>query len=416
MMGNGLRKRRLLVLLGAGASMELEIPGVGAIDVEMASWATAWSASARLPVVWPDVYGHVWSSLERYYDRTTKVALRPKPNFEKALADMLSLEAWLREAPFGTTWSEALGVYGCRDGLPRGTTDATVRHQATTLLAMLAKHMRTAANAVDPKSLKVRQHDAFLQALEPEFDLGIFSLNYDNLATRALPRLRRGFDHAGRFDPASVHGSSAWNFLYHLHGSVHYSLKPATGIPKEIRWIDSLANANDFFDGDVGLSGNDGEGGVHLPRTTLIAGGHKLSQLMYEPHKSYYAALIRAIYEAEALLIIGYGFGDEHVNRALEARCASTGGDLPTVVLDHRAANADCIEHDRSSPWTYAMARSLHARSEFNGEGRRSPLAIDELRGPGLFEVDERERIWVWHHGFLDASRRLDTIIDVLHR
>lgn len=411
-----MRKRRLLVLLGAGASVEQKIPGVDDLNKAMLQWADAWGRAGTARHPQPDVYRHVWEKLGQYYARAPKPALSPKPNFERALADMLSLEAWLREPPYGTTWREALGWPGANGALPPATTDASVRHQTTTLMVHLAEHMRAAARGVLTTTPSMIAYRAFFTALEAEFELGIFSLNYDDLIVQALPQLRTGFDHAGRFEPMSVHAPSAWGFVYHLHGSVHYTLKTTAGIPKHIRWVDDLTHSDEFYDGGVGLSGNEGEGDIHLPRTTLIAGGHKLSQLMYEPHKSYYAALIRSMYEADAVLIAGYGFADEHVNRALEGRFAMANPKPPAVVLDYRDVSADWLEADHAGPWTAPMARSLAVESHFGPEGHRSPWSVGELRAQWLFEADERERVWVWHHGFLSASKRLEMIINVLRR
>ncbi len=49
--------------------------------------------------------------------------------------------------------------------------------------------------------------------LRGEFDIGIYNLNYDNVALMAVPRLFTGFDKRGRFDSASVHTRREWNFL-----------------------------------------------------------------------------------------------------------------------------------------------------------------------------------------------------------
>ena len=111
-----------------------------------------------------------------------------------------------------------------------------------------------------------------------------------------------------------VHDGQKWHFLYHLHGSAHYSLSPPEG-HGPIVWRPDLHGQ--FNDGHSGIAGDQRSDGKSFPTTKLIAGGLKLDQLLVEPFHSFHSALVRDVYEADAILIGGYGFGDEHVNRAL---------------------------------------------------------------------------------------------------
>src|SRR5713101_8674016 len=110
-------------------------------------------------------------------------------------------------------------------------------------------------------------------------------------------------------------------FAYQLHGSVHHTLERESG--NSIRWQPDLGVQ--FFDGHQGLATDRRSEGKPFPTSTLIAGGFKLDQLLVEPFQSLYATLVRHAYEADAILIGGYGFSDPHINRALQNRmkCAA---------------------------------------------------------------------------------------------
>ena len=154
----------------------------------------------------------------------------------------------------------------------------------------------------------------FFEILKGKFDLGIYSLNYDNIAIKALPDAFTGFDkESGCFYPKTIFNLKEWGFIYHLHGSVHLTIHK----DKHIKWEPNLFEQFKVYDGDHIQLVNDS---VRLPWTTLLAGGFKLGQLLPEPYQTLYASLVRNLHEADVLLIIGYGFGDSHVNWAIKNR------------------------------------------------------------------------------------------------
>jgi hypothetical protein len=98
-----------------------------------------------------------------------------------------------------------------------------------------------------------------------------------------------------------VHQRGDWGFIYHLHGSVHHSLTGRFG--DHIEWRGNLSGH--FEDGHQGSATDERSEGKSFPKTTLIAGGFKLDQLLVEPFHSFHAALVRHVYEADAILIGG---------------------------------------------------------------------------------------------------------------
>src|SRR5208283_5261335 len=111
---------------------------------------------------------------------------------------------------------------------------------------------------------------------------------------------------------------------------------------------------------------DDRSDGKSFPKTTLIAGGFKLDQLLVEPFHSLHAAMVRHVYEADAILIGGYGFGDVHVNRARRnLRAHGAGADRPPVMHLDRASDRTDPMAFRQDIWAHEVCRTLHADGHF---------------------------------------------------
>ena len=112
------------------------------------------------------------------------------------------------------------------------------------LITKLAKHMRECCLNGLPSS-KFDSYRNFFEVLRNKFDLGIYTLNYDNVAIKALPDAFTGF--ADRFfDPNTIFNRKEWGFIYHLHGSVHLTIKN----DKCIIWEPDLGNEFKVYDGE----------------------------------------------------------------------------------------------------------------------------------------------------------------------
>jgi SIR2-like domain len=406
-------KKKLLVILGAGSSIPVGMPSVGAIDRLMAGWS---SASAKRHGL-DDSFWATWKAIEDYYAASPD-SIRPNPNFEKVLGEMVGLAHWMTPSPLGHALRQIIAPTGQPLGMsfepsPYAVTVSVIQ-QVTDLLVELARHMRGLS---DPA--KLGSHPAFpgyralMEALRARFDIGIFNLNYDTAALTAFAGAFTGFAADGSFDPDGVHERTEWGFAYHLHGSVHHSLVHRFG--NSLRWQPDLSA--DFFDGHPGNSTDKRSDNRAIPKTTLIAGGFKLDQLLTEPFHSFYASLIRRTYEADAILIGGYGFGDMHVNRALQNRLDPTKPRPPVLVLT-RAPEPDPVRKIYPDPmafrgdwWAKYLSISLNAPNGFAEPGHAAPPDITDLIARDGFEVSSLHRVAIWHGGFVEATRRLDAIL-----
>jgi hypothetical protein len=404
------KKKKLLVILGAGSSKPLGMPLVSDLDKCMRQWGKGWAKLNGLK----DHFRKLCCSVRAYY-KAGGSGLRPDPNFEKVLGEMVALAHWMEPAPWGDTLRRVVS-----NGTPRltfryhnekyGPTEELM-DQLNYLLGALARHMRALSRELDSTSTQEREkYRELLRGLRKKFDVGVYNLNYDTAALGALPDAYTGFSETGSFEPGLVHKRTAWDFVYHLHGSVHYSLNRRFG--DEICWKQNLTEG-EFFDAPEGRSSDKRSEGRSFPMTTLIAGGFKLDQLLVEPFHSLHGALIRHVYAADAILIGGYGFVDVHINRALR-NCFNAGNAsprVPVMVLNRACDKTDPMAF-RNDMWAIELCSTLSTDGHFFAEhGHASPPVPAELAKRDAFEVDARHRVALWHGGFIKAERRLPSII-----
>jgi hypothetical protein len=429
--GRVMPKKKLLLILGAGSSQAVGMPSVDCINSLVMDWSREWRVFDGVPT-YVNFYKHCSDSLEAYYSDAPDY-LGFKPDFEQALGLLASLCHWIGPPPYATALRRVVapnaappiqfGSVGGRmfvqaEPFITFAAQLNVQDQLLYLFCRLARHMRKVSMALDEQDERFIRYKLFLKALAGQFDLGIYTLNYDTAALAALPGTFTGFsaatiDGKRRFDPRGIHSRREWDFVYHLHGSVHHSLDdPAGGnnpMVEEVVWLDDLftsfidvvPNAGSFLD--------DHPEGKRLRPTTFVVGGHKLDQLLVEPFQSLHAALLRHVHEADAIIIGGYGFRDEHVDRALRSRmrCGAT---RPRVMVLTLTKDDEALLMSRYDDWSWRLMKPLDiGRHEFKPKCNEL-LSLRVLKEVSGFEVADRGAA-VWHNGFADASNRLNCIV-----
>jgi hypothetical protein len=396
-------KRKLLLILGSGSSVSLGMPTVGQVDQDMKRWAQEWTNARDRQ----NYFGDLWQTTATYY--VGGMDGSPSVDFETVLGELIGLSYWTTPAPSGEPLrqfilGEQQSAFNPRDH----DTAIELRELFDHLITTLTKTIRKRSHQLDRGSHVFREYAALLGALRQSFDVGIFNLNYDNIALSAMSGANTGFD-KGRFDPRQVHAGNDFDYVYHLHGSVHFSLTfPNT---KEICWRDNLEDA--FHDSDRGIGPDPRSGEMLLPVTTLLAGGFKLDQLLAEPFHSFYASLVRDIHRADAILIGGYGFGDVHVNRALNSRVARHGARPPVFILDRRSFRMLPTSSDRR--WATKLCAALRTDQSFFVEDRSSIFRRADT-GEGTFMVNEKHPVALWDGGFSEAANHTEAIVSWLDR
>ena len=407
-------KPKLLVILGAGSSIPCGMPSVGELDKLMRRWAREWKPEPHVDSD-VDVFNVLWEMAESYYGLNHYCI---RPNYEMVLGEMTALASWVSPSPFGnplirTLKNSALTValaplldcskpYNARN---------TVVSQQVFLFETLVDFMRKRSNHFNSQSPAFSDYKKFHQKLREKFELGIYNLNYDTVALNAWPEAFLGFDRFGNFDPVCVNQRRDWGFIYHLHGSVHHCISHKI-IRPWIVWKEYLADT--FSDSGVPQA-DMAQGFRPIPLTTLIAGGFKLDQLLPDPYQTFFSSLVRHVHEADAILLGGYGFGDLHVNRALQNRFEGPDDDRPhpqVVIL-----TKSCPEKYRTARleshqfWSRELKQTLKTTfAEGAGYPSEDNRTVSVCIEQEKFETDRQYRTAIWHSGFLEALGAVDKV------
>ena len=405
-------KKKLLITVGAGASVDFGLPSVTHIDTLLDACAAKLYPLLSDPTL--NLYGHCRDAIQAYYGRAPKPALRKWVNFEEVLYQLNLLVPYHSDPNFTHGSNALLTRVLLADVLEFGRTakpvDGNVLGNLTnTLMDQLIDHFIDAcATATVQKSVQIAQLRDFLNALRDEFDAGIITLNYDNLFTQACPDLYTGFNgKTGDFEPLSVLRRSQWDFIYHLHGSIHFAMTGTTHDLHGITWAQTPTKGHAVH--AVGRNTQDSMEGTAYPTSTIVAGYGKTQQILRQPFRTYFAQVNRFIHEADSLLFLGYGFGDLHLNAAFsEVR------DRPrsTVVVDWANDGQDALTF-RRDVWTYNLFKTLPTNAHsMSSPGHTAPASIDDLKAANEVEAsnDPNYPLAVWYSGLLAACQNLSKI------
>ncbi|MDE1712021.1 SIR2 family protein (plasmid) [Chromobacterium amazonense] len=405
-------KKKLLITVGAGASLDFGLPSVSAIDTFFDCCASKSHPLAKDPN--SNLYRHCRDAINAYYGGAPRSGLRKWVNFEEVLYQLNLLVPYLSDLDrlqgtnallTANTLPEVLHF-----GRDRRAVDGAVLGNLTsTLMNELVNHFIDACDAASmAKATEIAKLRQFLAALQDEFEIGIITLNYDNLFTQAMSGLHTGFDAKGNFDPMSVLTRTDWNFIYHLHGSVHFAMTGGTHNMHGITWVTTPSKGHVVH--ATGRNSQDSMEGTTYPMSPFVAGYGKTQQLLRQPFRTYFAQINRLVHEADSLLFLGYGFGDLHLNAVFsEVRNRH----CPIVLVDWADDTQDPLPF-RHDTWSYNLFKTLpgDARS-MSSAGHTTPAYLGDLRAARDLEVSNNPAypLAVWYNGMIEACQHPQKIL-----
>lgn len=407
-------KKKLLITVGAGASLDFGLPSVSAVDELFATCASKKYPLADNPS--SNLYQYCRDAINTYYEGAPKPALRRWANFEEVLYQLNLLSSYLSDSDClrgsnalltAKVLPEVLTLMG------REAVGGSMLHKLTRALMdeLIDYFIDACAVASTKKASEIAELGQFLTTLQKEFEVGIITLNYDNLFTQALSGLHTGFDEAGRFDPMSILTRSNWNFIYHLHGSVHFAMTGVSHDMHGITWIKTPTKNHKVH--TAGRNAQDSMEGTDFPTSTIVAGYGKTQQILRQPFRTYFAQINRLVHEADSLLFLGYGFGDLHLNAAFsEVRDRRR----PIVVVDWASDIQDSLQC-RNDDWSYNLFKTLPGNArEMRSAGGSASADIGSIRASRDLEVSTNPEypLAVWYNGMLEACRNPEKILEHL--
>ncbi len=409
-------KKKLLITVGAGASLSFGLPSVDQVDSLLDAQALKWFPLASDPT--RSLYGFIRDELNSYYANNSQKETRRWVNFEDVLYQVNQLAAFITDNTFQNGANALLHAVKLPDVLWYGkkvkTVDADMLNDlAASMQDAIVEHfIDVCADAPNTQKDNIAHLKSILDALSDEFDIGIVTLNYDNIFSLARPDLYTGFNETtGEFEPQKVLNRSEWNFIYHAHGSIHFSMDMTPADMHRIEWRKTLENGHGSQ--SAGRNGQTFLEGTNFPTSIIIAGYGKTLQMLRQPFRTFFAQVNRLVLDADALLFIGYGFGDLHLNAAF-----SEAGNRPrpSAVLTW-GTGKDLPYAMRTDAWSYNMSLTVPTRvrtTDVTEEG--SPRFIDDLNATGDFEVikDADFPLSIWYGGLMSSKLKVADLVSHL--
>ena len=393
------RKKRALVLAGAGASLEFGAPCTAKLTkaIETKVCADAWMQQ----------YGGVRAYLE--ISKTLAGYLQggaEAVNFEHVYHCAHELLSTFEPIPTAVNEYRPILV-------PFITRQIAFDEQALrALVESMAKFIFEELSAVcDNPEASLAPLTAFLAKLRKDHITRIYTTNYDDFLLQAAPDLYTGFDSAPSPDPKSFDSRVFWqttdaDSVFHLHGSVHLGFgRPQTWDADldALHWFNCRATALPYA--SYGGSGKRQMDGSQIRQTAVITGFDKLSRLQQPPLSHYYASMARDALTADIIYVIGSGLSDLHLNAWLgDAR--RTNPTPPLIFVDYWPKGfleSTAFEDERK---TMEMLHQLRMRVNYDCYG-------GDPYGSG-WTLEKKRTCAIWDKGFLSflrASSELDHVL-----
>lgn len=413
-------RRKLLVIVGSGASIDFGMPCVPQVG-EFLRIAAQPNFSLRADRG-SNLYRYIEQQIAEYWRAHVPPHLGKTPQFEDVLYAIFALAAAF---PAGR-YTSALGALIGLRALPElanpigGRTQVDghlVSHLGGAMVdALLDEFRKRCRTLAAGKPEQLRKAGAFFEALSEQFEIAVVTLNYDDVVYRSFQGTETGFDPVtGRFDEIRILQRSTWPCFLHLHGSVHFDMREGEGL-HDIHWNEDLEGP--FQQNAWGRSGLSSPEGAEFPMSSIIAGYGKTTQILRRPFRTYYGELDRLAVDCDAALFMGYGFGDIHLNMAFER--FRNGRRRPAVVIDYApdsAMTAGGVEwNEMHKAVTSAMGVLDTRQKSMRWLGHEAPGTVGELKKLKAFEFssDPETPLAIWYDGMIGACEHPQKVLDML--
>jgi hypothetical protein len=403
-------KKKLLLVVGAGASVEFDMPSVAQVRDIINN-----EIQVRYPLLHnpsTNLYAYIEDTVLRYWTHSVPPHLRRSPHFEDLLYTIFALAA---AYPNGADTS-ALGALVTATKFPevsflgrQGTSvGRDVLHDLgnASVDALIDTFRKRCQAAAVNKAAEFSQLQTLVAALQAEFEVAVVTLNYDNVMYRAFHGIETGFDPAtGQFEETRILNRSQWPCMLHLHGSVHFDMAGGASDMHEIVWQPDIQGT--FHQNAGGRSTRSYVEGADFPTSGVVAGYGKTTQILRRPFRTYYSELDRLVVGCDAVLFAGYGFGDAHLNIAFERfRDAKR---RPVAVIGYAPDDAMTMggaDLGDENPTITALIHTFHTDfRSMRALGHSAPDTVEALKAAQEFEVstDPQTPLALWYNGMLSA-------------
>lgn len=406
-------KKKLMVVIGAGASIELGMPSVRGVDFLFTEWAKDGYQLANYED--KTLYCYIRDEVNSYYSKNPKQGLCKESNYEEILYVILQLSAALGD----DNYSLPMNAFCELKKLPKLKLDAgnkfvsgdDLRQLCYRLVDKLIDEFRERCKvSKESKKIYFQIFENFINQLNSDYDVAFITLNYDDLITQACPHLFTGFDDNGTFYPVSIYERSDWELIYHLHGSVHFDMQGEGLDMHAIKWNADLNST--FSDNSLGRNSQGNSEGISMPTSVIVAGYGKTNQIQRSPFRTYYSRIDEISAKADAFLFLGYGFNDFHLNNSLHT-IRRGDRNKPVVIIDWAPDDQDPMQF-RYDEWAINLCKTIavNANEMATKHNKNAAPDIADLKENGEFEVSRNSKcpLSIWYGGFIEACKSYSAI------
>ena len=394
------RKKRALVLAGAGASLEFGAPSTAKLTkvIEKKVRTDSWMVTSG----GHQAYQKIFKTLAGYLQGGDGAV-----NFEHIYHCAHELQYTFEPTPRAVNEHRPiLQPFICRR---IETTEQALR----ALVNRMAEFIFEELSAICKKPITdLSLLTSFLEKLREDHVTRIYTTNYDDFLLQAAPDLYTGFDSEpspdGKlFDRRRFWQATDLDCIFHLHGSVHLAFgRPQTPDSDlgELHWFDDRDAALPYSSSGSVESRMDGS---QIIRAALITGLDKFSRIRQQPLSHYYASMARDAMTADVIYVIGYGLGDLHLNTWLgEARRMNP---MPPLLFIDRWPNS--FIEDTAFALDHKTTEMVHTLR------MRVGLSYDGEKYGSSWTLTNNRNCAIWDKGFLaflQTPRELEDILTEL--
>lgn len=411
--------KKLLVILGAGASIEAGMPSVKEIDELFDTWSQDSFSCTNSES--KNLYKWVKEKVEGFYLSNNTRNKTVNQNFETILYTIQMLSVLSDNSVDEFKNSKGLGAFikikdypeiknfFKKEVIPSSSTFQDLQsHLIDKLLFFIRKKCQ---NLDVDKKEEISKIRGFFNILKEDYDLGFINLNYDNVILTALPELTTGYSKTtGKFDKDEFYNDN-WGFCYHIHGSVHFDMKTNGVKLHEISWNNNLKSSFNTKSKEKNVDYTS-EGNYCL-NSTIITGLDKANQILREPFMQYFMKIDKLIHESDSILFIGYGFGDLHLSKLFPLHRLSPTKKRQVVVIDYFPDETEAL-YKRQDDWPTKLFKTIPFNGHEMGDGREDipPDTIIDYKKNKCFEFSRNDKypLSLWHSGFLNACDNADIV------
>lgn len=411
-------KKKLLFVVGAGASVDFGMPSTFGIDKCFDNWANNYfSIPSKTKNI--SLYKYLKNTIEDSYNSVSK-PIKTETNFEEVLFTALNLYSINND----NKSNPLSGFYDFKNshqieafGKTKDMKFNDFKSMASLLIDKLVKEFRQKCSTLSTfKTNELKLLKIFLNSIQKEFDIGVLTLNYDNIFLSQMNNPNTGFQKDGLLDANSIlKGNKNWNFIYHLHGSVHFDMQSNSNDLHNITFNNDLNS--EFQQNSFGRSGHTTVEEQFVLTSNIIAGYGKSYQIQKNPYCLYFTDFGRKIYEADALIFAGYGFNDDYINNIIR-NSFDFNRKRPVVVLGYSKNDQDPMQF-RQDLWMKNLTNTISTDAwTMSTRDHTSAPDIETIKNNKEFEIskDDDRPLSIWHNGFLEACRNPNIIIQELKR